>query len=191
MNVLNFTPKKISLFLIGIFVTSFLNSCGIYQPSDARKVSPNSKERVKKNLEEGKGLSMKKLLNEQGGGGGSYQFASSNPMWRATLEILDFLPFSNVDYSGGVITTDWYNEGSASDEFIKITVRFLTNEIRSDGIKIIVHKKRCNIENKCTIKKISSVLEQELQVAILKKAVFYEKEFSRGKKKFKRGELKD
>ena len=134
---------------------------------------------------------MKKLLNEQGGGGGSYQFASSNPMWRATLEILDFLPFSNVDYSGGVITTDWYNEGSASDEFIKITVRFLTNEIRSDGIKIIVHKKRCNIENKCTIKKISSVLEQELQVAILKKAVFYEKEFSRGKKKFKRGELKD
>ena len=191
MNVLNFTPKKISLFLIGIFVTSFLNSCGIYQPSDARKVSPNSKERVKKNLEEGKGLSMKKLLNEQGGGGGSYQFASSNPMWRATLEILDFLPFSNVDYSGGVITTDWYNEGSASDEFIKITVRFLTNEIRSDGIKIIVHKKRCNIENKCTIKKISSVLEQELQVAILKKAVFYEKEFSRGKKKFKRGELRD
>ena len=72
----------------------------------------------------------------------TYQFASSNPMWRATLEILDFLPLSNVDYSGGIITTDWYNEGTASNESIKITVRFLTNEIRSDGLKIIVHKKK-------------------------------------------------
>ena len=26
-------------------------------------------------------------------------------------EILDFLPLANVDYSGGIITTDWYNEG--------------------------------------------------------------------------------
>ena len=72
-----------------------------------------------------------------GQGGTSYQFASSNPMWRATLEILDFLPLSNVDYSGGIIITDWYNEGTSLDESIKITIRFLTNEVRSDGIKII------------------------------------------------------
>ena len=148
-----------------------------------------SKERVKKNLEEGKGLSMKKMMGE--GGGTSYQFASSNPMWRATLEILDFLPLANVDYSGGIITTDWYNEGTSSDESIKITVRFLTNEIRSDGLRIIVHKKRCNIQQKCVVKKISSALEQELQVAILKKAVLFEKEYNQGKKKFKRGEIKD
>ena len=121
-----------------------------------------------------------------GKGGTNYQFASSNPMWRATLEILDFLPLANVDYSGGIITTDWYNEGTTSDESIKITVRFLTNEIRSDGIRIIVHKKRCNIQNKCTVKKISSALEHELQVAILKKAVLFEKEFNQGKKKQKR-----
>jgi len=112
-------------------------------------------------------------------------------MWRATLEILDFLPLANVDYSGGIITTDWYNEGTSLDESIKITVRFLTNEIRSDGLRIIVHKKRCNIQQKCTVKKISSALEQELQVAILKKAVLFEKEYKKGKKKFKRGEIKD
>ena len=41
-------------------------------------------------------------------------------MWRATLEILDFLPLANVDYSGGIITTDWYNEGTASDESLKL-----------------------------------------------------------------------
>tara|TARA_B100000029_G_C17587156_1_gene961478 strand:+ start:2598 stop:3173 length:576 start_codon:yes stop_codon:yes gene_type:complete len=191
MKMFNFIPKKIRVALTSLLFLSFLYSCGIYQPSDARKISPNSKERVKKNLEEGKGLSMKKLMGG-GAGGTNYQFASSNPMWRATLEILDFLPLANVDYSGGVITTDWYNEGTASDESIKITVRFLTNEIRSDGIRIIVHKKLCNSQLKCTVKKISSALEEELQVAILKKAVLFEKEYSKNnKKKFKRGELKD
>jgi len=177
--------------ILSVFALSFLNSCGIYAPSDARKVSPNSKERVKKNLEEGKGLSMKKLMG--GGDGTSYQFASSNPMWRATLEILDFLPLANVDYSGGIITTDWYNEGTTSGESIKITVRFLTNEVRSDGLKIVVHKKRCNVQQNCSVKKISSNLEHELRVAILKKAVLFEKDNkSKGKKKkFKRPELKD
>ena len=184
MGILNFHLKKVIVFLTGIIILSFLTSCGIWDPADARKVSPNSKERVKKNLEEGKGLSLKGLVS--GKGGTNYQFASSNPMWRATLEILDFLPLANVDYSGGIITTDWYNEGTTSDESIKITVRFLTNDIRSDGIRIIVHKKRCNIQNKCTVKKISSALEQELQVAILKKAVLLEREFSQSKKKQKR-----
>jgi len=143
--------KNVNYHHVKRFCFNFLNSCGIYAPSDARKVSPNSKERVKKNLEEGKGMSLKKMMG--GSGGTSYQFASSNPMWRATLEILDFLPLANVDYSGGIITTDWYNEGTSSDESIKITVRFLTNEVRSDGIRIIVHKKRCNIQQNCTVKK--------------------------------------
>jgi len=111
-------------------------------------------------------------------------------MWRATLEILDFLPLSNVDYSGGIITTDWYNEGTASDESIKITVRFLTNEIRADGLKIIVHKKKCNIQQKCTVKKVSSALESELQLAILKKATIYEKDVvKKNKKRLKRKEV--
>ena len=188
MSLFNYMSKKIVFFITTILVFSFLNSCGIYKPSDARKVSPNSKERVKKNLEEGKGISLGKLLNE-GRGGTSYQFASSNPMWRATLEILDFLPLANVDYSGGIITTDWYNEGTALDESIKITVRFLTNEIRSDGIRIIVHKKRCNLEQSCKITKISSAIEQELQVAILKKAILFEREFNKNKKKYKRPEI--
>ena len=188
MRITNYISKKILFFLSSIVIFSFLYSCGIYQPSDARKVSPNSKERVKKNLEEGKGISFGKLMG--GSGGTNYQFASSNPMWRATLEILDFLPLSNVDYSGGIITTDWYNEGTSLDESIKITVRFLTNEIRSDGLKIIVHKKRCNVEQSCLVTKITSALEQELQVAILRKAVLFEKEYNKNKKKFKRSDIK-
>ena len=188
MIVLNYITKKIPFFISILAIFTFLHSCGIYAPSDARKVSPNSKERVKKNLEEGKGLSLKKMM-DGGGRGTNYQFASSNPMWRATLEILDFLPLSNVDYSGGIITTDWYNEGTSFDESIKITVRFLTNEIRSDGIRIIVHKKRCDIQQQCSIKKISSTLEQELQVAILKKATIFQKDYDKSKKKYKRSEV--
>ena len=184
MVILNYIRKNTFLFFVGIIVIILLNSCGIYQPSDARTVSPNSKERVKKNLEEGKGISFSKM--QDGGKGTSYQFASSNPMWRATLEILDFLPLANVDYSGGIITTDWYNEGTSLDESIKITVRFLTNEIRSDGLKIIVHKKRCDVQQNCKITKISSTLEHELQVAILKKAILFEKEYNKTKKKYKR-----
>ena len=185
MNIFECISKKIVPFFAGVIALSLLNSCGIWDPADARKVPSNVNERVKQNLEEGKGITLKGLIG--GGKGGTYyQFASSNPMWRATLEILGFLPLANVDYSGGIITTDWYNEGTTSDESIKITVRFLTNEIRSDGIRIIVHKKRCNIQNKCTVKKISTALEHELQVAILKKAVIFEKEFNQGKKKLKR-----
>tara|TARA_B100001146_G_scaffold191845_1_gene177491 strand:- start:66 stop:635 length:570 start_codon:yes stop_codon:yes gene_type:complete len=189
MGFFNYIPKRILFFLTGIIILGFLSSCGIYAPSDARTVSPNSKERVKKNLEEGKGISFGKMM-DGGGSGTSYQFASSNPMWRATLEILDFLPLANVDYSGGIITTDWYSEGTSLDESIKITVRFLTNEIRSDGIRIIVHKKRCDIQQQCSIKKISSTLEQELQVAILKKATLFQKDYDKTKKKYKRSEVK-
>ena len=188
MSFLNFIPKKIYLFLIGVFVLSFFSSCGIWDPADARKVPASADERVKKNLEEGRGVT---LMGGIGGKGKTnYQFASSNPMWRATLEILDFLPLANVDYSGGIITTDWYNEGTAADESLKITVRFLTNEIRSDGIRVIVHKKLCNLEQNCKVTKITSALEQELQVAILKKAVLFEKESAGSKKKFKRSEIK-
>ena len=193
MSILNYAAKYILFFLYGLVILGLLSSCSggkFWDPADARKIPPNVNERVRKNLEEGKGFSLNKARTG-GLGGTSYQFASSNPMWRATLEILDFLPLANVDYSGGIITTDWYNEGTSSNESIKITVRFLTNEIRSDGLRIIVHKKNCNIQQTCAVKKVSSAIEHELQVAILKKAVLFEQEFSKGKKKFKRSEIKD
>ena len=150
----------------------------------------DGKKRARKNVEEGKGITGTGGLFKSGRskGGGSFEFASSNELWRATLDTLDFMSFSNVDYSGGLIITDWYSE-SENDQSIKITVRFLTNEIRSDGIRIIVHKKRCNVDQNCKITKITSAIEQELQVAILKKAILFEKEGKKNKKKYKRSEV--
>ena len=104
-----------------------------------------------------------------------FQFSSSNVLWRAALETLDFLPLANVDYAGGMIITDWYNDASASNESIKITVRFLSNEIRSDGINIIIHKRVCNESNICSTSKISSSLEKEIKDTILNLATKLQK----------------
>jgi len=175
--------KKIHLIVVSVILLLFLNSCGIWDPADSRKVPVNVQDRARKAIEEGKGISIGNL----GSKGTNYEFATSNAMWRASLEILDFLPLANVDYSGGIVSTDWYNEGTSNNESIKITVRFLSNEIRSDGLKVIVHKKMCNTQQNCTVKKISSVLEHELKVAILKKAILYEEEIkTRNSKAYKK-----
>ena len=187
MKLLNYIKSKIYLTLGFILIATFCVSCGIYKPVDARKVSPNADERVKKNLEEGRGFTL--MGGNKNSGGTNYSFASSNPMWRATLEILDFIPLSNIDYSGGIIITDWYNDGTAGDEAIKITVRFLTTEVRADGIRITVHKKQCNSQQNCKIQKVNSILENELQVAILRKAAVFERDYV-GKNKKKRPEPK-
>jgi len=189
MILTNYIFKRFFIILSFISLSVTITSCGIYKPVDARKISPNADERVKKNLEEGRGFTLMGGMGKNKGGT-TYSFASSNPMWRATLEILDFLPLSNIDYAGGIIITDWYTEGTSSNESVKITVRFLTTEVRADGIKIIVHKKKCNAQQNCKIQKVNSALESELQVAILRKAAIYEKDWLKKNKK-SRPDLKD
>ena len=118
---------KISIFALIILM---VNQCGIYKKTDARKVPTNAKERVKKNIEEGKRIKFGQFGSK---GSGKFEFATSNEMWRATVDILDFMPLANADYGGGVIITDWYSENNKSNESIKIMVQFLSNEIRADG----------------------------------------------------------
>ena len=97
-------------------------------------------------------------------------------MWRASLETLDFLPLTTVDYSGGVIITDWYSENNDIKESIKITVRFLSNQVRSDSIKIIIHKKTCTQDLNCSVNLVSSnLIKDELRSTILRKAALFEK----------------
>ena len=169
MSGLNLTKPILPI----LFLLSFLlTSCGILKPSDARKVSPNVDERVKQAIQEGRGF---RIGSGMGKGGTNFEFASSNELWRASLEVLDFLPLSNVDYSGGIIITEWYTEGTANDEAIKITVRFLSNEVRADGLSVIIHKRICNKFQQCTIAKIKSSLEEEVKLAILKTATLMQK----------------
>ena len=167
--------KKFIFLLASVFLFTVTNSCGFWDPADARKVPPSADVRVKKNLEEGKGFSIMGMT-DGAKGGGAFQFASANTMWRATLEILDFLPLSNVDYSGGIVTTDWYNEGTSSNEAIKITIRFLSNEVRVDALSIKVFTKQCGANIDCQISENEGSLPTELKKNILKKAAIYEKQ---------------
>ena len=156
-------------FTLLFFLIFLLNSCGIYQPSDARKVSPNANERVKQNIEQGKGFRLSNMGNKSG----EFLFASSNPMWRASMEKLSFAPLSVVDYSGGIIITDWFSENTEDE--IKIAVRFLSNEIRADGIDVIIHKKKCQSFSNCVTKEIKNSTNNEIRLAILKRAAQIEK----------------
>lgn len=144
-----------------------LNSCGLYKKTDAQKVPVNAKDRVKKNMEEGRGFNLKKLGKK---GGGTFMFASSNELWRASIEILDFVPLVNADYGGGIIITDWYNSEVDKKEYIKISINFLTNEIRFDAIKVVIHKKICATDNNCKINLVKTELNNDIKLAILKKA---------------------
>jgi len=151
-----------------------LNSCGLYRPTDARKIPPNASERIAQNQKEGKGMRFGSLLGNKGGG--DFQFASSNAMWRATIEILDFVPLTNVDYGGGIIVTDWYGDSTSTNESIKIMVQFLSNEIRSDGIKINIYKKNCLPGGNCQTQILKTELNTEIKLAILKKAALLKKD---------------
>ena len=165
--------KNIKILII--LITSsliLLTSCNTKNMDPNRPIGAEDKRR--KNIEEGRGASIGSILGSRGGT--NYEFSTSNPLWRATLETLDFLPLSTVDYSGGVVITDWYSEQS-SGEAIKITVRFMSNEIRSDSLKIIVHKKSCTKNLECTTSLSSNnKIQSELLSVILKKAAVFGKE---------------
>jgi hypothetical protein len=157
-----------------IFISGFLllNSCGGKLPgADARKFPADPKKRVEQNLKEGKGLRFKDIA---GNGGGTFEFASSNELWRASLDTIDFMPLVSANYSGGIIITDWYSENE--DEAIKITLRFLSNEIRSDSLNIKIFLKKCNANENCKISESSGNLDKEIKKQILKKAALYEQE---------------
>ena len=158
---------SIKIFFLLFFLASVTSSCGLYKYSDSRNNPVNADDRIKENMETGKGFRLSNLGSK---GGGDFMFASSNPLWRATIEKLNFAPLNNVDYAGGIVVTDWFNNGG-SNEQIKITIRFLSNEIRSDALDVIIHKKICsqNIIN-CDVIKIDNNLNSEIRIAILKKA---------------------
>ena len=163
---------KFNHFLIVLLLFSLTTGCGIYRKTDARKIPVNVHERVEKNIQEGRGFRFGKGATR----GGDFDFASSNPLWRSAVEVLDFVPLTNASYSGGIIITDWFNGGdNNSNRNLKITVKFLSNEIRSDAIKVDVHEKICNSQNNCTTALIKSKISNEIKVAILKKAAFIEK----------------
>jgi|TARA_B110000259_G_scaffold56636_1_gene66835 hypothetical protein len=163
--------KPIS-FLTILLLT--FNSCGGKLPgADARKYPIDPSKRVAKNLEEGRGFRLSEIGKNKSS---TYEFASSNELWRASLDILDFMPLASVNYSGGLIITDWYSTDQNSNESVKISIRFLTNEIRSDALSIKVFNKKCLTPTNCVVSEKTGDLATNLNEKILRTAAVYKKE---------------
>ena len=174
--------KSLKIIFILTLSTILLNSCGGKFPgADARKYPDDPAKRVAKNMEEGRGFRVMDL--GKGKNSGVFEFASSNQLWRASLDIIDFMPLTSVNYSGGIIITDWYSTDQSSNESIKISIRFLSNEIRSDALDIKVFNKKCLTQTNCVISEKSGNITIELKQKILKTAAIYEKEKKDKKKK--------
>tara|TARA_B100000900_G_scaffold415737_1_gene446916 strand:+ start:90 stop:680 length:591 start_codon:yes stop_codon:yes gene_type:complete len=145
-----------------------------YKKVSAKDFPADPAKRVEKNMNEGRGFKLMDMNKDNT----TYSFASSNPLWKATLEILDFMPLVSANYSGGIVITDWYSEKNNPNESVKITVKFLTNEIRSDALDIDIFVKECSKDlTNCSINKRNNDLVAELSLSILKKAAIYEKQY--------------
>jgi len=177
--------KTLKIIFITLLTITLLNSCGGKLPgADARKYPDDPNLRVKKNLEEGRGFRLSDSMGMGKSRGGSFEFASSNELWRASLDTIDFMPLASVNYSGGIIITDWYSTDKDSNESIKISIRFLTNEIRSDALDIKVFNKKCITPTNCVTSEKQGNINTELKTKILKTAAVYEAE--KKSKKFKK-----
>ena len=175
--------KSLKILVFTLIVPILLISCtgpdGKFKlpGGDARKTPADPKKRVEQNIKEGRGF---RLGGEDGlfsnKARGVFEFASSNELWRASLDTIDFMPLASVNYSGGIIITDWYSNNQNPNESIKITIRFLTNEIRSDALDIKVFTKKCRENFNCQTYETNESLAPELTRQILKTAAIYQKE---------------
>jgi hypothetical protein len=163
--------KKHKNIVFFVLLTMLLSACnGKFPGADARKFPDDPKLRVKKNLEEGRGFRLSESFKNSGG---VFEFASSNELWRASLDTIDFMPLASVNYSGGIIITDWYASGENSNESIKVSIRFLTNEIRSDSLDIKVFNRKCITPTNCITSEKEGTINFELKKKILETAAIY------------------
>ena len=174
------TFKYIRLVILLLLSSFFLNGCNGMPGGDARKYPADPAKRIENNMAEGKGFRLSKPFD--GNNGGVFEFASSNELWRASLDILDFMPLASVNYSGGIIITDWYSTDKASSESIKISVRFLSNEVRADALDIKIFNRICVDLSNCVVSEKTGNIAPELKVKILKTAAIYKSEKKKKKK---------
>ena len=159
-------PHKSLLFLT--FLMILLNHCAKTDPVTGEKILEET-DPVKK---------ARDFAAKQGGlfgdisknnSGTNFEFSTSNVLWRATLKSLDFLPLVNADYSGGIIVYDWYSN-KGENQSIKISVRFLSNELKSSSVVVAGHKKICDDLGKCFVEKLDNKFTEEIKESVISTA---------------------
>ena len=134
--------KKILPFFIIIL---FLSACnGKIPGADARKIPYDPNERVKRNLEQGKGFRIDESFRKKGSG--TFEFATANELWRASLDTIDFMPIATANYSGGILITYCYSDNVILIDSLKICISIFTNEVRSDALEIKIFLKNVRMQ---------------------------------------------
>ena len=158
--------RFLSIFLIlGLFSCS---STTVDPTTGERKTYElDEKKRIRENVEKGGGIfgDLGKSSKET-----TFSFGTSNVLWRATLKSLDFMPLASIDYAGGILVTDWYSENANPLEKIKIMVRFLSNELRSDSVVVIGHKMNCNAQGVCSTTILNDKFNESIKDTIINTA---------------------
>jgi len=155
-------------FITLVLVVFLINGCSSSKDpvtGETKTYEPDPRKRAKEYADKGGGIFGD--LNNKKPGANIYDFATSNVLWRATLKSLEFLPIINADYSGGIVIYDWYSEDINSKEQIKVSVRFLNNEVRSDSLEINVYKKICETFDNCKTIKMKNEFPNQLKENIL------------------------
>ena len=157
-----------SIFLL-LTALIFLSSCEAlkYRPVDAKEYPPEPEKRVKKNLEEGKGF---RLFGDDDEKGGNFDFASSNPLWRASLETIDFMPLASADPFSGIIITDWYSNNKEVGERCKLNIFVKGKEMRTENLKVNSFCQKIDDKGQWIDQEISLNNNIQLENAILNKA---------------------
>ena len=156
-------------FLLFFILVLAISGCGKFKaevdPVTGKKIrkEPDLMKRADDYADEQGGIFNSNRSSKRGT---TYDFATSNVIWRATLESLDFVPLQSANYSGGVLITDWYSNDINSNESIKIEVRFLSDKASPTSLKIISYKKVCNNTN-CKIAKLSESFNEKLLTSIM------------------------
>ena len=127
-----------------------------------KRFEPNVKKRV--NTESGI------IFSNKGNNSGNFDFATSNALWRASLKVIEFMPLSSASYSGGIITTDWYSGSTNTSEEIKITIRFLSDELNINSINVTSYKRICTNSMSCKVGKGSSEVSNKIKEKIIEEA---------------------
>ena len=165
---MTFLENLLKRLFIFLSLLVFLGNCAKVDPVTGEKVLEETDTRKKS----------REFVDKQGGlfgeigkrsSGTTFEFSTSNVLWRATLKNLDFLPLANADYSGGIIVYDWYSNKD-DKQSIKISVRFLSNELKSSSIVVAGHKKICDAAGKCFVEKLDNKFTDEIKESVISTA---------------------
>lgn len=164
--------RKYNIYhILILLVFIFGQSCSKTDPVTGEKVliEPNPQKRAEAARDASGGIFGN--IGKSGNNQTTVNFATTNVLWKATLKTLDFIPLQSVDYAGGILITDWYSDEKNTSDFIKITIKFLDNEVRSNSINVTSHKKTCSKGNdNCPVVKLSENFNNEIKDTIIQTA---------------------